>query len=248
VSEERFVEIDIARGIIICIMVILHFMWDLDFFKVYSLNNDIYQLNKIVAFSFLFIVGICLSFTNGRKTPLQQLKRGLWIFNIGMGLTIITLVFMPDRPILFGVLHCIGLSIVLSILFIAIKKHALKIYATSGIIFIATGFIIGTYIVANPTILQLIIGFHQQDLWRYTIDYFPLVPWFGIVLMGIVAGRILYKDGKRQFKIPKFIQNRATVPVSFLGKHSLPIYLVHQPIIIFLIKYIIIPLRPLLNI
>lgn len=247
-TKHRFIELDIIRGITIIAMIFLHLLWDLDFFQVYPLDNGIYQINKIVAFSFLFIVGICLSITNGRKTPCQQLKRGLWIFDVGMGLTVITLVFMPDKPILFGVLHCIGLSIILSIPFLYIKKHIVYICAMAGTAITATGLLIGSIITENPTILQLIIGMHQSDLWKHTIDYFPLLPWFGIVLFGIVIGSVLYKDGKRQFKIPQFIQNKSPAMVSYLGRHSLTVYLAHQPILIIIIKYVIIPVKPLLNI
>ncbi|MBE3122233.1 MAG: DUF1624 domain-containing protein [Thermoplasmata archaeon] len=243
----RFAELDIARGVVIFIMIFLHLLWDLDFFQVYPLNNDVYQFNKIFASSFFMLVGICLVIMTARKTPLEQFKWGLKIFNIGMGLSIITLVFMPDRPILFGVLHCIGLSIIISIPFLQIKRYTILVCSAFALIVMLLGLAIRTVIIENPTIIQLIVGFHQSDSWKHTIDYFPLFPWLGIVLFGIVIGNILYKDGQRQFGIPAIIQNKSSAVISFFGRHSLPVYLAHQPVLIILIKYVVIPLRPLLN-
>lgn len=249
--EERFIEIDIARGIALSMMIFLHLMWDLDFFKIYPLNNDIYQLNKIVAFMFLFLVGICLSITSKRKTPLQQLKRGLGIFNIGIGLTIISMFVMPERPIVFGVLHCIGLSIILSIPLLKTKQSTVYMHCIVlmilGLLCCIAGLILDNVVIVNPSVPQLIIGLHQQEIWRHTIDYFPLLPWFGVVVTGISMGTILYREGKRQFIIPDFIQKKSPIFLSYLGKHSLYVYLLHQPVLVGFIKYVLPVIRPFLN-
>lgn len=81
------------------------------------------------------------------------------------------------------------------------------------------------------------LGFHQQNLWRYTVDYFPLFPWFGVVLFGVGLGAILYKDGKRQFKFPDLSRYLPVRVVSAIGRRSLLVYLVHQPILVGLINY-----------
>ncbi len=64
-----------------------------------------------------------------------------------------------------------------------------------------------------------------------SVDYYPLIPWFGVVLMGVFLGNLLYPGHARRFLFPNW---SAVLPIrwlAFLGQHSLMIYLVHQPII-----------------
>jgi uncharacterized membrane protein len=65
-----------------------------------------------------------------------------------------------------------------------------------------------------------------------TVDYFPLLPWLGVVSLGLFAGKILYTDYKRRYYLPDLSQSLLTRTFGFLGRHSLLIYLIHQPIII----------------
>jgi len=236
-STSRFIELDILRGIAIALMIFLHLLWDLDYFGIVPLNHQIYQFQEVVPLVFFLIVGICLVVgknKNYSKTPQEQKKydrhlalRGLKIFGFGMVITLVTIIFMPDRPIIFGVLHFIGLSIILSIPFIRLKNYNI-LFAS---LLILAGIIVGKYPVENPTVLHLVIGLHQANIWRYTIDYFPLVPWFGVILVGIVLGNILYKDNKRRFYMPDLSKYKSFTTLSWVGKHSLAIYLLHQPII-----------------
>jgi uncharacterized membrane protein len=246
VSEraERFVELDIIRGSALTLMIFLHLLWDLDFYNVVPLDTTLYSLNKIVSFTFFLVAGISVSIAYRRKSTYQIVKHGIWIFNVGMGLTIITLILLPQRPIYFGVLHCIGLSLLLSIPFIKFRKY-IVFPAFCAII---AGLVMDSIPVQSPSIVQLILGFHQSNVWQYTIDYFPVLPWLGVVLLGVAVGNIAYKDGKRQFRIPNLNPHKSTKIVSFLGKNSLYIYLIHQPIIVAIIKYMLPIIRPLLNI
>lgn len=225
-------------------MIFLHVIWDLDFYDVMPLDTTIYSLNKIVSFTFFLVAGISVSLAYRKKSTYQIMKHGIWIFNVGMGLTIITLFLIPQRPIYFGVLHCIGLSLLISIPFIRFKKYAVF----PAFCAIIAGLVIDAIPVQSPSIVQLILGLHQSNIWQYTIDYFPVLPWLGVVLLGVAVGNIIYKDGKRQFRLPDIGSYKSTRLVSFLGKNSLYVYLVHQPIIIGIIKYMIPIIRPFLNI
>jgi uncharacterized membrane protein len=69
----------------------------------------------------------------------------------------------------------------------------------------------------------------------FSFDYFPILPWYGVVLIGIFMGNLIYPESKRRFDIPDFSDNIISRSLSFLGKHSLKIYLIHQPIIIMLL-------------
>jgi uncharacterized membrane protein len=98
-------------------------------------------------------------------------------------------------------------------------------------IFIIAGFILAQYTIENPSIFHLMIGLHQANVWQYTVDYFPLLPWFGISLLGIVIGDILYCGNERRFKIPDLSKYKTVKIFQWAGQHSLGIYLIHQPII-----------------
>jgi uncharacterized membrane protein len=67
-----------------------------------------------------------------------------------------------------------------------------------------------------------------------SVDYTPLFPWLGVVLVGLGLGSVLYAGGVRQFRIPP-VPDRVVAPLTFLGRHSLVIYLIHQPVIILLL-------------
>lgn len=63
------------------------------------------------------------------------------------------------------------------------------------------------------------------------VDYFPLLPWFGVVLIGIWLGNTAYSNGARRFRLPNWQVPALTFPLGWLGRHSLTIYLIHQPLL-----------------
>ena len=237
-DSKRFIEIDILRGLALILMIFGHILWDLDYFGLTTMNNNIYSfLQQIVPPLFFLIVGISLIVSKKKieKITLKQEKkyyihlliRGFKILILGLILTIFSLIFIPSKPVFFGVLHCIGLTIILSIPFLKYRNYNLSF----AIILLFIGSIINQNHVANPTIFQLILGFHQVDIWRYTVDYFPILPWFGVSLLGIVIGDWLYCGDKRKFKLPNIEKYRPIKVFQWAGQHSLLIYLIHQPLI-----------------
>ncbi len=230
----RFIELDILRGFAILFMIILHFFWDLDYFGILPLNKNFYSLNIIVPVIFFLLVGICQAVNNNkyrdqpRKMHFRTIQRGLWILNLGMLFTLLTVIFLPDKPILFGVLHCIGCCMILSTVLLRFKSTNVILGALMIVIGLALGLF---YTTENPNMIELAAGIHEPDIARHTIDYFPILPWFGICLLGIALGNILYKDNKRRYPLPDLSKYKPTKLFSWLGKHSLAIYLVHQPII-----------------
>jgi uncharacterized membrane protein len=231
---QRFIELDILRGFAIIFMILLHLLWDLDYFGILPLNKNFYSLNIIVPVMFFLLVGICQAVNNNKyqsqpkKMYLRTIQRGLWVLNLGILFTLLTAVFLPDRPILFGVLHCIGCCIILSVPFLKLKS----LNIVFGILIILAGSVIGTIFTGeNANIFQLAVGIHQSDIAAHTIDYFPIIPWLGVCLLGIALGNILYKDNKRRFPLPDLSKYKPTKIFSWLGQHSLAIYLLHQPVI-----------------
>ena len=237
-SPQRFIEIDVLRGLAIILMVIGHLFWDLDYFGLAPMNNAYYNvLSKTVPPLFFLLVGISLVvsrkkmesqyYTDEKEYNKHILVRGLKIFCFGMFLTIFSLLFIPDRPVFFGVLHCIGISIVLSLPFLKYRKYALLF----GLFIVFAGILIAHYPMDNPSLVHFAIGFQPAEIWRYTVDYFPLLPWFGLALIGISIGDWLYCGNIRAFKMPDLSKYRPTKIFQWAGQHSLGIYLIHQPVI-----------------
>ena len=236
-NSKRFIEIDLLRGFAIILMVFGHILWDLDYFNIVPINNIVYStLQKIVPTLFFLLVGISIAivyskyYSKKEKIDVVNKKliiRGLKIFNLGVILTIFSLIFLPTRPIIFGVLHCIGFSIVLSVLFLRYRIANLFI----GLSFIILGLFISNIAISNPSIFHLIIGLRQPNIWMYTVDYFPLLPWFGVTLVGVGLGNIMYDGDKRCFKFPDLTKYRPAKICSWIGRHSLEIYLIHQPVL-----------------
>lgn len=232
----RYPEIDTARGIAILMMVVFHTLFDLNYFSIAPVNvsTGFWRMFAYATASlFLFIAGLSLSISHARAARTLSgfamakkfLFRGAGIFACGLLITVVTWWFLGDNCIVFGILHLIGVSVMISPLFFRFKKWN----AVIGLWVIAAGFYVAT--LTGPYVL-LPFGIHPAAF--SSVDYTPLLPWFGLVLIGIAAGEWLYPGGTRIFATPK-IPGILEKPVVFLGRHSLVIYLIHQPIIIMLL-------------
>ncbi|UUX92913.1 heparan-alpha-glucosaminide N-acetyltransferase [Methanoplanus endosymbiosus] len=151
-------------------------------------------------------------------------KRGLFIYSLGILITVATYLAIGRGFIIFGILHLIGLSIILSPLFFGLKKYLPLISAA----IIISGFFVQH--ISGPYFL-LFSGIHPADF--VSVDYEPLLPWFGFYLLGMYAGSVLYPNGKRIFEIKERLNlNFLIIP----GRNTLPIYLIHQPVIILILS------------
>ncbi len=235
-SISRYREIDLIRGIAILMMVLFHTLFDISFFGMYpvEVSQGFWRYFAFATASlFLLVVGISLTISRSRISPLASpfqvflkfLKRGVVIVLLGLLITLCTWLYLHEGFIVFGILHLIGVSVILSPLFFRFKKRNIVF----GVLCILTGYILSS--IHGPLWL-LPFGIHPAGFW--SVDYEPLFPWFGVVLIGMGLGACLYPDGVRRFtpvRIPEII----TRPLAFLGRHSLLIYLVHQPVIIILL-------------
>jgi len=235
-SASRFREIDATRGIAILMMVLFHTVFDLNFFMILPVNisTGFWRWFAMATASlFLLVVGISLVVSRARSAAKLSgfaltkkfLFRGAGIFALGLFVTLATWLYLHEGFILFGILHLIGVSVILSVLFFRFGKYNILL----GLLFIAGGFFIGT--LQGPVWL-LPLGIYPSSF--TSVDYTPLIPWFGVVLAGLGVGEFLYSGGVRQFTVPH-LPDRIVRPLSFLGRYSLVIYLVHQPVIILLL-------------
>jgi uncharacterized membrane protein len=245
-ASSRLWEIDSARGIAILMMIIFHTVFDISFFALWPVDvaTGFWRyFAYATAALFLLIVGISLVVSHARAVEKvagfllakKFLLRGAGIFCLGLLVTLATWLYIPTGFILFGILHLIGVSVMLSPLFFRFGKLNVLL----GLACIAIGLfvipLINPVTVSLPEIAALLLlplGLHSTTFW--SVDYTPLFPWFGVVLTGMGLGAYLYAGGVRQFSLQP-LPDIIVTPLSFLGRHSLVIYLVHQPVIILLL-------------
>jgi len=236
---QRFWEIDFLRGIAIIMMVLYHLLYNLHYFAHFNVN--VYSgfwmyFARTTATIFIFLVGVSLSISFSRtkgfsfgstketRLFLKYLRRGLKVFSWGLIITLVTRIFLGKAFVIFGILHLIGISIILAYPFL--KLHYWNLFF--GVFCI----ILGAYLkgfIFNFSYLSW-LGFRPAQF--YSVDYFPLLPWFGVVLIGIFFGNIFYPDYSRKFQLVELSSFSGIKVFCFLGKHSLLIYLLHQPLII----------------
>ena len=238
IKQDRLWEIDFLRGIAIILMIFFHIIFDLNFYSITNFNISsgiLFFIARLSATMFITIAGISLSISYSRvKNKLNKkdilkkfLKRGLKILLLGIFISFVTWFYIPEAFIIFGVLHFIGLSIILSQLFIRFRYLNILF----GLFFIIIGFFLRFFTFDFYFLLPL--GFVPNNFW--TVDYFPLFPWFGVILMGIFIGNFIYPDSKRNYNIVNLSKNEFILSICFLGRNSLFIYFLHQPIIIIFI-------------
>lgn len=232
----RYYELDAARGAALILMIIYHVIFCLYFFTdtVKWFDPQTYS-GAPIAFLFIFIAGISLVLSAGKKDDLVKTAkklffRGLYVLAFAVVVSVVTFLVYPQGWVMFGVLHLIGVSTILAIPFVVLKVKTLTIFL-SGAVITALTFVVS--LVRGPEIL-IPLGITHAGF--YTIDYEPLIPWFGIVLLGVALGSIIYKNGKRcklfekLGSMPKFLS-----PLCFIGRHTLIVYMIHVPIIILVI-------------
>lgn len=225
-NQNRFWELDFLRAIAVLMMVVFHFFWDINYFGIAEFdlyNGFLGAFQKTTAGLFLVLVGISLtiSFNKSKNAfAAKFFKKSAKIFLFAFFLTFFSVAFFPRQPILFGILHLIALSIVLSIPFIRYKKASLAL----GLVFI---FLPVFFDLPSLGINQLFFAGLSNQV--PALDFFPVIPWFGAVLVGIFVGNTFYENNKPKIFIKK-PENKIINAMEKLGQHSLLIYFIHQPI------------------
>ncbi len=231
----RLWEIDTLRGVAIIMMIIFHLMWDLWFFRILP-NVVLFEgfwkyFERTTAITFLTLVGVSLTVSYRRaqhsepdrsRLTVKFLQRGLRVLGWGMVLTLIMRVAGVGY-IDFGILHLIGVSILLAYPLLTYRWLNLALWA---LLYAASGYV--ETLTVN-TRWWVWLGLMPDN---YTPnDYFPLIPWLGVVLLGLFIGNSLYNDQGRTFFLPNLADNPLAKLLQWLGRHSLTIYLLHQPIL-----------------
>lgn len=240
-KKDRAFELDLLRGIAIIMMMFMHFSFDVR----YEFGQDAFSYLKtswfwvfvhpVILVLFVGVSGICCSFSR------NNIKRGFSLLSIALAFTLVTAFITNVLDIrcliIFNVLHLLSVSMLLYAALDALGRKA-------GLSYNAISFIIGIlgiYIITLATKIDMLdcctsnmifypIGFEIEGS-PYVADYMYIVPWMGVFFAGTALGRSVYKDKKSLFPGAGDTTRKITAPFEFLGRHSLIIYLVHQPII-----------------
>ena len=251
----RFWEIDAMRGVAIITMIVYHLMWDLWYWgaapDVVLWDGFWKYWQRFTCGTFLILVGVSLTLVyrreRERRGPDANLFpkffwRGLKIFGIGLIITIVVAVAgvgIDD----FGILHLIGISTILAYPLLRFKWLNFGLWVLFSILGKGVEYVHfdGTWWVPQFG------NWSGTPIWisgRWTaplgiiphnypaVDFFPLIPWFGVVLLGVWFGNWFYADNRRLIALPAWGGYFPFTWLQFLGRHSLLIYVIHQPILL----------------
>lgn len=261
-KKKRIFELDVLKSVAILAMIFDHFTylfsislgymgWASYLFKNYNEIDNSY-LNKFVSFTvhfqdsnlrlaghyifvtlFLFLCGISCTLSR------SNLKHGLKILIGGLIVTattvVLSLVSGEDMYIIFGILTTLGVSILMVVVVEKIYDN-IWLYLAIGLTLIIWGFIIKWWEVERLyyltelsfwNFIQVILGYKV-----YGLDHFGIIPCTGVVFLGVFVGKTVYANKKTLLPT---LDGKWTKPFTFISKHALLIYLLHQVISILII-------------
>ncbi|MEZ0391255.1 MAG: heparan-alpha-glucosaminide N-acetyltransferase [Pseudobdellovibrionaceae bacterium] len=227
-TSQRFQFFDSVRGFALILMTIYYFCWDLNYFGV--LNYEMDQNPFWVAFRaavlsmFLLLVGMNFTFSGAHfdniKYRIRLKKLGICAFVVSF----ITFLMNRETWIYFGILHLAFCASLIAPFLI----HHPKTAAAIGLIISAIPNFYSSLWFDKP--VRNIAGLSPYR--PSTEDFVPLMPWLGVVLIGIAAGHWVLKRQKT------FAQKKDIPALSRLGRHSLIFYMTHQ-LILFPIAWVV---------
>lgn len=220
----RVESVDTARGIAIVAMIVYHFVFDLRYFGVVraDFDNDPFWLitRATIVTSFLLLVGISIVLAQRARVSRERLIRRMVVIAASAAAASIgSYLVYPQTFIYFGILHCIVVSSLLAWPLASRPRQAFVL----GFAIIMAGLLLSNEWFDTRGTSWL--GFTTKK--PLTQDFVPLFPWFGVVLIGITLGTML----KQQAFVPIRTLAKSPAPLRWLGRHSLAVYLVHQPLL-----------------
>lgn len=241
-SHLRYGLLDTLRGLCVLSMAAFHGVYDLVNIlgvpMTWFHGTPGYLWQQSICWTFILLSGLCWNLSR------RHLFRGLLLTACGAAVTLATWLVMPSELILYGILTLLGLSaLLLNLLHTLFQKLHWEVpppmgFAVSLLLFFLLREVPGGYLgfeglrfFALPAELYrfpvlTLLGFPPAGF--SSSDYFPLIPWFFLYL----AGYFLWKLLSRQKKVLEALQHPGLRPLSFVGRHSLLIYLLHQPVLL----------------
>ncbi|MBR5428365.1 MAG: DUF1624 domain-containing protein [Clostridia bacterium] len=236
-AKKRIHLLDLLRGLAVIGMVIYHLFYtfgDLFGFPLFiRLKNGTPKfVLVIIAVTFILVSAYSSSLSRG------NVKRGARIFAVALGLSLATCYILPlvgvvGAEIKFGILHFFGIAIMLSPLLLKLTGKVNFYLGAALCIALAIGtrdlYNYGFFGIPVTDPIQSVnilfpFGIYHEPF--YSADYYPLLPWIFVFMIGCFLAVKIPKD-----KMPSFAYKKLCPPVEFLGRHALLIYVVHQPVI-----------------
>ena len=224
---KRILWIDVIRGISILAMITFHFAFDLMYFG-FAKSDLIYQpdwrlFERMIAFSFLFIAGLSLSITHKSWINWKSFLRRYGVTAIcAVLISIVTYILFNNDMIRFGILHAISVSGLVGLLLL--KLNSLSLFFLAVLLFLL-----------NLFIPQPLEGDYFWQWLIYTtetpnsLDYRPIIPWITPFILGMASYQLFKKWDL--LEVNNTITHNELSILCWLGRNSLVIYLVHQPIL-----------------
>lgn len=233
---QRIPLIDALRGGAVIAMIFYHFGYDLNYlgWLHQAITHDLRWLTArtLILGTFLLTTGIGLALAEGQQTRLKT--RWMRIGKIAAAAALVTVgswLMFPKSAIYFGTLHAIALMNLLLLL----RPLAAMPAALLGVCALGLGNVYANALFNHPALAWIGLMTYKP----LTEDYVPMLPWFGVCLIGYAAMKALISRGPMQTArgphLPRFLL--------WTGRHSLPIYLLHQPLLL----GILIPITPILR-
>ncbi|GGK18373.1 heparan-alpha-glucosaminide N-acetyltransferase [Salinarimonas ramus] len=229
-GRERFAAVDAARGVALVAMIVYHFAWDLWFYGLVAVEVPFdpawRAFARTIASSFLILVGVGLVLASDAGLDARAyLRRLAKIAGAAALVTAATFVAFPDSFIFFGILHMIAVGSVLALPFLRLHP-ALTVLAAAAVL-------AAPFLYASPafdTRWLAWIGFFETA--PDTNDFEPVFPWLSAVLAGVALGRVLLDTRLRPRLAAIRLDGRLGRGLVAMGRWSLVIYLLHQPILL----------------
>lgn len=235
-KKPRYSRIDNIRAIAIISMVSYHAVWDLVFLYGFKwqwykdLPGFIWQ--QSICWTFILLSGFCHSMSR------QPFKNAMKVFLAGLLVSAVTWILAPNIRITFGVLTLLGSA---GLIVAALDKPLKKLNPFVGILIFAALFALtravnsGYLGFGDFRLLELPRSLYANYLSTYlgfpfrgfsSSDYFSLLPWLNLYLVGYYINKLFVKNN-----LMALCSGAEIKPLRFLSRHSLVIYLLHQPIL-----------------
>ena len=241
-SPRRIALVDVARGVALIAMAIFHGAWDVAYFRLVrfdpgeSLGWTLFA--RSIAATFLIISGVSLVLAmRGGWRPRAYWKRLGMIVAAALLVSVATWFVMGPGWVFFGILHQIAVASVLGLPFLAAP---IAVVLAVAAVVLGLPFVFRSEIFAMPALWWTGLA----PLPPPSFDYVPVFPWFGAFLVGIALARIAIRQGLDR-RLAAWVPRRWPGRLLALGgRHSLLVYLVHQPILFgffFLVANVLLP-------
>jgi uncharacterized membrane protein len=237
----RLWEVDVARTLAIAMMVAYHVAYDIDLLGP-SVDIDPFSggwraLQVACGSTFLAVVGVSLAISNGRSRARglagmdlyrRHLRRAGQVAAAALLVSVATRIALGDDYVRFGILHCIAVAMAIVPLLVRLGPWN----AALGAAVLVAGLIVRDGPSSDvPGLLVLGVPAPGGE----GVDWYPLLPWLAPVLVGLALGLALYPGGRRGPWGGRLREPRGARLAGAPGRHALPIYLVHQLVLIVLV-------------